>query len=383
MKLSKNKPFIVVLSGMVLLAAWASPFVSVAAAVNTKTVNRKIDRQINQYVEKDDFQGSVLVARKGKIIHKAGYGFANRDGKIRNMVETQFQIGSLTKSFVAIAVMKLVEEGLLDLNAPIKKYIPGLKDELAKGLTLHHLLKNQSGLIQGFDDVTTYENRDVTPTELLEIINKTSPDFAPGSRFQYSNLGFTLCAIAIENSTGKTYSQILQEQIFSPLKMTRSGVERKSNKPKHRAQGYRKNESTAKTAKVENVVSYALGSGDIYSTVEDLFKWKNALYGGKLLSEKSKQLLFDGSSKELGYYGYGFRIQEYQRGLENKNRGIVTRHGGTMDGFMSNFHQYLDDDITVIILGNIRPFPIRKMTFEIKELVLGVELGWRNRLEWE
>ena len=347
-----------------------------------KIISKKLDYQIKQYIEKENFQGTILVAQKGKIIHKEAYGYADRENKTENTVKTKFQIGSLTKSFVAIAVMQMVEEGLLDLNAPIKKYIPELKDELAKGMTLHHLLKNQSGLIQSFDDLTNFEQRDISPNELLKIINKSKLDFAAGERFQYSNLGFTLCAIAMENAAKKPYSQILNERIFKPLKMKDSGVERISNYPKGRAKGYRKTDSS-EIVNDENEVSYALGAGDIYSTVEDLYKWGEALYGNKLISEKSRKTIFDGGTKDWGYYGYGFRIQPYQRSLESKTTGTLTRHGGTMDGFMSNFHQYLEDDLTVIILGNIRNFSIRKMTFELKEIALGVEIGLRNQTIYE
>lgn len=349
---------------------------------SSKSIPEKLDFQIKQYIEKESFQGSVLVAQKGTIIHEAAYGYADRENKIPNKTNTKFQVGSLTKSFVAVAVMQMVEDGILDLNAPIKTYIPSLKDELAKGMTLHHLLKNQSGLIQSFDDLTEFEKRDISPTELLSIINKSKLDFAAGEKFQYSNLGFTLCAIAMENAAKKPYSQILQERIFNPAGMENSGVERISNYPKGRAKGYRKNDS-GEIVNDENEVSYALGAGDIYSTVEDLYKWGEALYGNKLISEKSRQIIFNGGTKDWGYYGYGFRIQPYQRGLDVKTNGTLTRHGGTMDGFMSNFHQYLEDDLTVIVLGNIRNFSIRKMTFELKEIALGVEIGLRSSKDLE
>lgn len=352
------------------------------SSAKNKAFSEKIDSHIKQYIEKEHFQGAILVAQNGKIIHESAYGYADRENKIPNTTKTQFQIGSLTKSFVAIVVMQMAEEGLLDLNAPIKNYIPNLKDELAKGVTLHHLLKNQSGLIQGFDGLANYENRDVTPKELLEIINKSKLGFKAGERFQYSNLGFTLCAIAMENATKKSYSQILSERIFAPLKMKDSGVERISNYPKARAKGYRKNE-LAEIVNDENEVSYALGAGDIYSTVEDLHKWSKALYSNKLISEKSRKMIFDGGTKDWGYYGYGFRIQPYQRSLDIKTTGTLTRHGGTMDGFMSNFHHYLEDDLTIIILGNIRDFSIRKMTFELKEISLGIEIGKRNQKDLE
>lgn len=274
-------------------------------------LDEKIERKIENYIENDDYQGTVLVAKGGKILFKKAYGYADREEKIKNTTKTQFLIGSLTKSFVAVSVLQLVEDGLLDLNEPIRTYIPELKDDLGKNLTLHILLKHQSGLVPHLERIIAFEDRDVSSQEIIEIINTSSLSFTPTSEYQYSNLNYTLSAIAIEKVTGKSYAQVLQERTFKPLEMNHSGVERKHNKPKNRAKGYRK--TTFGIKNEENVTSYALGTGDIFSTVEDLYKWDQALYNNTLLSEKSISLLFDGENSEFGNYSYGFRITEYQR----------------------------------------------------------------------
>ncbi len=336
----------------------------------TQSLHEKLENRLQEYVENDDYQGAVLIAKEGKILLKEAYGYANREKKTKNTPETQFLIGSLTKSFVAVTVLQLVEEGLLDLNEPIRTYIPELKGDLGKNLTLHILLKHQSGLVPHLERIIDFEDKDVSPQEIIEIINTSSLSFKPTSEYQYSNLNYTLSAIAIEKVKGKSYAQVLQERTFKPLEMNHSGVERKHNKPKNRAKGYRK--MTFGIKNDENIVSYALGSGDIYATVEDLYKWDQALDKNTLLSEKSKSLLFDGENEDFGHYGYGFRILEYQRGKGSPDHGTLMRHGGTMNGFMSNLHRYSDDGLTVIVLGNIRTFPIRKMTRELKEIVLGI-----------
>lgn len=336
---------------------------------NGDNLFEKIEINIKNYIEKDDYQGAVLIAKDGKILFSKAYGLADRAEKIKNTTKTQFLIGSLTKSFVAVSVLQLVEEGLLDLNEPIRTYIPELKDELGKNLTLHILLKHQSGFVPHLERIIDFEDKDVSSQEIIDIINTSSLAFTPKSEYQYSNLNYTLSAIAIEKVTGKSYAQVLQEKTFKPLEMHLSGVERKSKYPKKRAKGYRK--TTFGIKNHENIVSYALGSGDIFSTVEDLYKWDQALYNNTLLSEKSMSLLFDGENSEFGNYGYGFRITEYQRRKGKKN-GTLMRHGGTMDGFMSNLHRYSDDKLTVIILGNMRTFPIRKMTRDLKEIALEI-----------
>ncbi|MCK8521557.1 beta-lactamase family protein [Aquimarina sp. D1M17] len=338
---------------------------------NAGSLSEKIETHIKRYIENDDYQGAVLIAKDGKILFSKAYGMADREQKIENTTKTPFLIGSLTKSFVAVTVMQLVETGTLDLHAPIRTYIPELKEELGKELTLHILLKHQSGLAQHLERITNFEDKDVSAKEIIDIINTSSLSFTPSSQYQYSNLNYTLSAIAIEKVTGKSYAQVLQEKTFTPLGMSLSGVERKSNYLQNRAKGYRKGTFGIKND--ENIVSYALGSGDIFSTVEDLYQWDQALYNNKLLTEKSKALLFDGESYELGSYGYGFRIMDYQRGKGNTKNGILMRHGGTMNGFMSNLHRYSNDKLTVIILGNMRTFPIRKMTRELKEIALNIK----------
>jgi CubicO group peptidase (beta-lactamase class C family) len=362
-----------------LMLLFISQF-SVAEQANI--VSQKIDKHIQKYVEEEDFRGVVLVAKEGKILFNSAYGNADDSNNTVNTIDKKFMIGSLTKSFTAVAVMKLVDEGKLDLNAPLATYIPKLKSKISKDLTLHLLLKHQSGLPQHLDRIVSFEDKDISSDEILAIINTTKLSFLPSSQYQYSNLNYHLAAIAIENVMGKTYAEVLHEKIFLPLKMKESGIERLTNVPTNKANGYRK--SILGINRDENIVSYALGSGDIYSTVKDLLIWEQSLYGIKLLTKKSTKILFSGENKEFGHYGYGFRIQEYQRAkYNNNNKGTLTRHGGSMNGFLSNLHRYTDDKLTVIVLANIRSFPIRKLTFEIKEIVLGFNVGDRNRENFE
>ncbi len=335
----------------------------------------RIEALVQQYVLEEDFRGAVLVAKDGEIIHRAAYGYADESGKKPNAPNTSFLIGSLTKSFVAVTIMQLVEDGKLHLHAPIFTYIPKLKPALGRELTLHLLLKHQSGLPEHLERLVSFEEKPVSSSEILQIINTASLAFEPGSQYQYSNLNYHLAAIAIENVTGKSFSQVLHERTFAPLNMVGSGVERFSHVPP-RAKGYRNGMFGA--AQDENNVSYALGSGDIFSTIDDLFAWDQALFGNKLLSAQSKKLLFLAESSDRGSYGYGFRIHGYRRAPEVERSGILVRHGGSMDGFLSNLHHYTEDELTVIVLANIRPFPIRNLTYELKELALGVAIRARG-----
>jgi len=350
-----------------------------ATGTSESILDKRLEPYIQRYVKEEMFRGTVLVASNGKILHRAAYGYANDNAGHLNKLDTRFLIGSLTKSFTAVTVMQLVETGKLDLHAPIAKYLPTLKPELAQNLTLHRLLKHQSGLPIHLERLVALEEKPISSADILAIINTAHLSFTPGEQYEYSNLNYHLAALAIESVTGKSYAQVLQDRTFGPLHMRSSGVERFPNTPTNRANGYSKGLLGIKQD--DNNVSYALGSGDIFSTVDDLFIWDQALSDSKLLSEKSKTLLFSGESNDLGNYGYGFRIQDYQRELQTKDHGVLVRHGGSMDGFLSNYHRYTADKLPVIVLANIRPFSIRDFTFGLKEIALGAESVSRTRTE--
>lgn len=354
---------------------------SLAYGKTLTTVSDKLNQHIEHYVEEENFQGAILLAKQGKIVFEKAYGFADIENEIPNTTQHQFLIGSMTKSFTAVAVMRLVEQNKLDLHAPIATYIPKLDSKLANGITLHHLLKHQSGLTRHLEHLASFEEKDITSSEILSIINTSEQSFEPGTQYEYGNLNYHLAALAIENVTGKSYAEAMQTLVFAPLQLQQSGVERIATPPKSRANGYRK--SMFGINRDENIVSYALGTGDIYSTVEDILKWEQALYTSSFLSQQSLDLIFKGENKVFGYYGYGFRIREYQRSSEHTKFGKLTRHGGSMDGFSSNLHRYTDDQLTVIILANVRGFPIRTLTFELKEIALGAGSMQRNRTPYE
>ncbi|TWI80127.1 CubicO group peptidase (beta-lactamase class C family) [Lacibacter cauensis] len=336
------------------------------------------EKYIQSFKDTANFHGTVLIAKGDSIIHHAAYGYFDVENKVPNAVTTQFLVGSLTKSFVATAIMQLVEKGMVDLNAPLQQYIPNLKPELAKNVTVHHLLKQQSGLAASMDNLTEYEIMDITPLELLEIINKSKKNFNPGEKHEYSNINYCLLAMVIEKVTGKTYQAYLQETIFTPVGMKNTGMERLLNIPANRAIGYRMINNQFR--RVQNVVSYAFGSGDIYSTTMELYNWSRALQSGKLVNAESLAKMFDGGTKDWGYYGYGFRVQGYQRSPLLQTPGTLIRHGGTMNGFTSNYHYYKEDDLTIIILSNYRNIPIRTLSYHLKEIILDSEPGKRKNI---
>jgi CubicO group peptidase (beta-lactamase class C family) len=260
--------------------------------------------------------------------------------------------------------MQLHEQGFLSLHEPIKTYIPELNATLGK-LTLHQLMKNISGLPVHLNRITNLEYRDITSEELIALYNdKATLAFEPGTEYSYSNLNYQLTSIVVERVSGLTYEEYMTQHIFQPVKMINSGIERTHNYPLDKAKGY--DVINGKLTKSErNYMAYAKGGGDIYTTAIDLLKWDQALYLNRLVSNNSKGILFDGNPEVYDGYGYGFKVKYYKRHTAAK--GKIVRHGGSMYGYICNINRYLEDQVTIIILGNIRPFPIMEINNAIED----------------
>jgi len=327
---------------------------------------KQIDQSVKEFYEGKKFNGTVLVAKKGEILYKNGFGYASVEKKIQNNESTGFLIGSATKSFTAIAVMQCLEKGLLNLNTPVRNYIPELTGEAGE-LTLHYLMKNSSGLPVHLNRITELEYRDISSKELIELYNTIKLSFKPGAKYEYSNLNYQLCAMVVERVSGLSYIEYMNQFIFTPLEMNQSGIQRTNDLIAHRATGYEMEDGKLSPS-AKNHLAYAMGGGDIYSTVLDLLKWDQGLYGKGLLNQKSLDLLFDGTPGQYEGYGYGFKIKPYKRNSEAE--GKLVRHGGSMYGFICNIHRYIDDQVTIIILGNVRPYPVMEITEKIEKILL-------------
>ena len=173
-----------------------------------------------------NFQGSVLAAREGRVVLKVGYGLADVDGQIPITPETKFLIASVTKTFTAAAVMMLEEEGFLELNDPIGKYLKEYPPETASRITVHHLLSHTSGIPEAAADPRSLGDlaRPRTPGELVALFKDMPLEFEPGTASRYSNSGYIVLGQIIESVSGKPYYDFVRERIFLPLGMKKSGV---------------------------------------------------------------------------------------------------------------------------------------------------------------
>jgi CubicO group peptidase (beta-lactamase class C family) len=189
-----------------------------------EVLHEGIHQYLTSLADTSHFQGVALIVKGNTIIHKSVYGKSNREENKPIDFRTQYLLGSLSKSFVSVAIMQLVEAGKLNLFTPVKNYLPELKEGLAKGLNVHLLLKHQSGLATNLDAVTKYQLMEVTSNELLVLINKTERRSEPGIKFEISALNFMLLGLVIEKLSGKSYEDYMKENLFIPLQLSSTGI---------------------------------------------------------------------------------------------------------------------------------------------------------------
>ncbi|MFZ4522116.1 MAG: serine hydrolase domain-containing protein, partial [Bacteroidales bacterium] len=224
---------------------------------------------------------SVLVSLNGDIIYQKGFGYADIEKKIPVTPETKFKIGSVSKQFTAVAILKLQEEGKIKTGDKLSKYIPDFPH--GNEVTIYHLLTHTSGIHDYNSTPDLDVTKPVTPRALLDIIKILPYDFNPGERYLYNNSGYFILGYIVAQLSGKTLSEYLNDTFFKPIGMKNSGIYETNIVLNHEAQGYSMKGEKVKKADFQEM-SWALGVGSIYSTTEDLYKWNEAVFNGKVLS---------------------------------------------------------------------------------------------------
>lgn len=308
---------------------------------------------------------AVLVIKEGKPVLAKAYGLADLDKKIPGSTNTNFRLASVTKQFTAMSILILAERGQLSLDDAITKFFPEFP-AYGKQITVRHLLTHTSGLID-YEDVippgTTIPviDRDV----LLLLLDQTKTYFPPGTEFRYSNSAYALLTLIVESVSGKKFSTFLKENIFTPLGMKDSlAYERGVSIVPHRALGYGQKGDGFEFSD-QSLTSAVLGDGGVYSSVNDLLKWDQALYSEKLVSKKMLADAFTIHSsksdfKESGY-GYGWYI--------GAHRGVKEIwHYGSTCGFSTKIERFPDKQLTVIVLTNRRDADINETMKKVIDL---------------
>jgi CubicO group peptidase (beta-lactamase class C family) len=304
---------------------------------------------------------AVVVLRDGVVVHSKAYGLANVEQGLANTPRTKFRLASVSKSFTALLVLQLVEQGRVSLDDPLQKYLPGIAG--GDVMTIRHLLSHTAGM----PDFMSFEEAAKLPRES-----------APGERLNYSNLGFQALGRVVEKVTGKSYEARLRETILDPLGMKDSGGGWPAGPSEGRATGYLFDPASGGVVLAETSNADP-ASGGLYSTAEDMARWVEGLLDGRIVSPATVEkawtpvALNDG---RRGAYGYGFMLAPY-RGLRE------VAHGGDISGFNTYYAIYPTEKLAVVVLSNVGmrpPGPVPEagaVAHEIAEAVAGERLGPR------
>jgi CubicO group peptidase (beta-lactamase class C family) len=299
-----------------------------------------IDSLLVKSTSNAEFNGSVLVAKKGKIIWSKGYGYSQAEQKIPNDENTVFNIASVTKTFTAALILKLQEQKKLSVSDALSKYYPGYPN--GDKITIHHLLTHTAGIpdyLQQKEFQAIDQTKPVTLETMIAFFKDKPLLFEPGTAFRYSNSDYTLLGYIIEKVTGLPYGTALETYIFKPLHLDHTSYGPPQNGSATGYMMYYKKNQRASFV-VDPSISYATGA--IYSTVKDLYKWHQALQTNKLLSAHS---LLAAYKSNKGPYGYGW----FTDSLYGRQR---VSHDGNIPGFKSNINRFPQDDLCVIALSN-------------------------------
>jgi CubicO group peptidase (beta-lactamase class C family) len=356
-KLLKSKQSFIFSVSFLLLVQFAS-----AQIPTNKQIIAKADEYLKAAVKNDRFIGSILIAKNGVPILNKGYGMANIELNVPNTPKMIFRTASLTKQFTSMAIMQLQERGKLKVSDPICKYLEDCPTAW-QSVTIRHLLTHTSG-IKNYSSLPDWDEKlsiqPFTQTEVVKLFRDLPLDFTPGEKHKYSNSGYFLLGLIIEKTSGKKYTEFVQENIFVPLGMKNTGIEDPQVILQNRAAGYDWSLGSFANSRYMNMET-ALSAGSIYSTTEDLLLWDQALYTKKLVSQKSHDEIF---TPFLSEYAYGWRTPK------RFNRQTL-EHSGSINGFSSFILRVPSERLTIIILSNSDKTSATKAANNLAAISLG------------
>jgi D-alanyl-D-alanine carboxypeptidase len=350
----KCSPIVIsTIASLVLLIASCS-FHKSGSIANEETKEKYHAANIERYLKglsDETMPGfAYLISKDGKIIAEGGVGLANLENKTPIDTQTIFRAASITKQFTAVSILLLVEQGTLSLNDKLSNYFPELPN--AEKITIRNLLDHTSGMWeQTKDEEFPFPVNQEVPVDVhLAYIQKNKPYFEPGEKWNYCNNGYLVLGLIIEKVAGIPLESYMQKQIFAPLGMKNSGLYGNNAEYKHGATGYGMRDGKPYRELDTNMFTYK-GAAALYTTVDDLLLWNEALHNGKIISSESYQQLITPHKFTNGFVpfvGYGFGV-----GVEDIGGKHTLGHPGRMYGFQSDILRIPDDKINVIFLANV------------------------------
>jgi len=324
-----------------LLTAFALAVVSQPS--HPQALSDRLEQVVKPYADAQMFMGRVLVAKKGEVLFSKGYGMADLEWRVPNSPTTRFNIASMTKQFTAASILLLEDRGKLKTDDLVKKYLVDAPASWDK-ITIYHLLTHTSG-ISG--DAAKYEPG--TPDKL--IFNEKPLTFQPGEQCAYTNLGYIVLGYLIERISGQTYEDFVRKDIFKPLGMNDSGLFSFVTIIPRRASGYWPGSNGMENGDRPDA-RIGFSAGSLYSTTEDLLRWEEGLFGGKVLSAASLRKM---TAPFKSDYACGLYVKHV-------NGHLVIEHDGNNIGFNSDMTYFPEDRVAVIVLANLNGTVVDEMT---------------------
>jgi len=328
---------------------------------------QRIDSLVATYHDARLFNGTVLVGQSDSVAYAEAVGDANREWDVPNTTDTRFHVGSVTKQFTAALILTLVEENKIALDSPISTYLPDYPGPGADRITIHHLLSHRSGIpsFTGFED---YQSRimrlEWAPDSLVAEFAGRGLNFEPGSQWAYSNSGYFLLGVIVQEVTGQHYADALREKVLAPLGLdgpigyafSDEVIEREASGYEQTVWGYRRAEP------IES--SVPLSAGMLYATPEGLHRWTRALHTGRVLPDS----LYDAMTTAHAENGYGYGVITQTDTIEGTAVSTVA-HGGGINGFTSSLRYETPGDYTIVVLDNTTSEYTARLAAGIRKLL--------------
>ncbi len=337
---------------------------TVKIEVNNKHLakSKELHKYFKRRYEKIGFNGTVLFAEKGEIVYKNAFGYADVKKKQKLNIKTKFQIASASKPFTSYAIMLLKQEGELSYDDSVQHYFPEFP---YKGITIRLLMIHKSGLPEYFyfaDKLWKDRTRQISNADVVDMMIEHHPQryYLPDKKYNYINTNYCLLAAIVEKITGDTFEEFMEDEVFDPLEMNDTYIYNKAHLTDHAnyAIGYTRRRRKAENSYLNGVV----GDKGIYTTVEDMLKFDQALYNGDPLELEILEEAFEPAHKRLyihDNYGFGWRINAQ----DSTNK--IVYHTGWWKGFRSYFIRQLGKKKTIIVLSNMS----NQSVFGTRELI--------------
>ena len=313
----------------------------------------RIRRVARVYAEYGYLSGSVLVAKQGKVIYEQGFGEADRQQHILNTPQTKFGIASLTKQFTAVLVLQQAAEGKIRLEGTVSDYLPWYRKDTGAKMTVEQLLHHTSGLPGDFDQPEFGDGREAqdrhAPREFAEKVCQKDLVNEPGTRWEYSNCGYDLLGLILESASGKRFGTLLRERLLEPIGMKDTGLEENGVLQPGEARGYVRRAGRRYTLGPDLDRLHLFSGGGMYSTVEDLLRWNEALSDGGVISHEIREQIF---KPGLHDWGYGWFVTKIPADAPGAGNPMAEMRGDMPGNYFSWILRYPEQDAVIIVLRN-------------------------------